>query len=1585
MAEPMQVDAQTGTKRIPAHIQRLREIGCGPKKLKTLAGAFPTAETLTAASEKDFKGLQDIGVVTAKKLYAFLHSAAGASAASAPAKEKRVMMWNAKTEKKLAGAAAPRESEVDAFLARHQGTFVRFADQDLKKKGPNDVPEDDIIDLADFQAFWARSAGMQVGEAQQALPALLTDYSLKPLGLAEVSPGLPVLGSLAFALLHAAANLDAEISSLRAELQDLVAPAAPEAAALQMITIARARLKRPVWAFACSVDAAPAAVGSSSGSTDDVKVFQYDPDDSDAMAVTPIRIALLGGQFFALAVLDHTADVAVTVDEVAEEEVQEVAPAQLPDIKDDVDKALGDVHAQIDTVEKWSCAKLGEPYELSRSRGSIENLRERLTNRKGEDAAFLGTNGVGKSTIISLLVLNSSVDETTYKSQPGSYVPEALLDLIKTPPSYQELLGGQGTGHVGVAVTLLTPVGDFDTAANAAADTFLKMETAVKRFCEVAGDKPQINNYVLPCGEGCGSTTALHTRVCYGTVVHLLVVYYSVDELKKNAFNFVQLMRNLAAEGQKPRDLSSEDKKGLEEAWHVYLNVKKGPYKRGKLPRFTELRDVKADSLEKQWEDIEVVPDLEALVSSPSRVFLGTGKSIHLDRVMVHDLIKKMNDKEQLDRYAVKSVETYQPAGVLEGGNTFIDLPGQNDVDTGCTAQTREGIKEAGVVFVVLSKSLYEDENSLKMLKDTDTIKRAAAGEANVVFLFNREPLASFMHRQLETDEEVRVREELESKTRDLWRTSLLEANDDAKEDGDASKTDAEIEELATSTPMRTIYPMLHSSFKLNWEFAEKNKETKGELVGSARTFELSNVPFMLGILETLNRSSIVDHLKSIATSELPEVQEKLKTSLEDAKNAQGGLPEVLVDKAAQFLKGRRSLEGAISLQAEQLMNSVQLLGSSGASQEATSFRLQMDAAVSDFMGGTKVTDYLDETRAASVERWQRMSKSMKRMQQAVQIIDPRNKGNFVGFSLMPLIFGHNSRQAPVDFSPLVEELELKLDQMKEQVVDLVIEHVTQLLSSVLGNEPCPSMTSLKASFLELDVIKPLQERFSVRYFIKACQRDPMLNDGKLEHWLKKYAVEMSSQAIKQKILSTSGDRSSVASIKTIIEGSQDDTREHWQDLMKVRLANFFGGQFQHLLNDLSPGKAKRSAKAYSLKAMLTAFLRHIVNTDQLNRKAELQIDLSGFIKDLVFKTDALHSLWARLDGQDDPDVLGAAAARHVERRRQREHTVKHAIVNVTLKQPNRPMPVTELQADHRLQACNFNAAKHVFAASDEDEIGDVRSQLRDSYNLEVFNCKSGSDLFSAVAVVAYKTMTIKAATGGAAANLATDEHVALAAKQLRAVAAAQVAYSHRTEERHKQFSAIVGETVESYVCAVGDAYRGDLYCLSFLALYFRRSFRVWLPGVGSILVKDRLSGPSDSTRSSSTCAFQLMLVASPPDQPGSAGYKPQWMPVQLKKLLKVGFSGQDSIRDLPMTDDDLDARHTDDAMADLAMQRGMGGAKARNDYDASRRRFRNDDVQKHHHSDGRVTTLVDGEALAMASPKKKARVSGAGSSSGNT
>ena len=151
----------------------------------------------------------------------------------------------------------------------------------------------------------------------------------------------------------------------------------------------------------------------------------------------------------------------------------------------------------------------------------------------------LSTIGVGKSFIINTLVMNSSVDEATYKTdKPSNYVPEALLDLCSSSnerPSFHKLLTDADTGRDDVTVTLLQPDGDFTAKAQAAKQEYGKMEDSVKRFCEIGGDKPQIERYVLPSGE-CVSTTAVHTRVRYGQVVHLLVEYYSEDDLKKDAF-----------------------------------------------------------------------------------------------------------------------------------------------------------------------------------------------------------------------------------------------------------------------------------------------------------------------------------------------------------------------------------------------------------------------------------------------------------------------------------------------------------------------------------------------------------------------------------------------------------------------------------------------------------------------------------------------------------------------------------------------------------------------------------------------------------------------------------------------------------------------------------------------------------------------------------------------------------------------------------------------------------------------------------------------------------------------------------------
>jgi len=70
----------------------------------------------------------------------------------------------------------------------------------------------------------------------------------------------------------------------------------------------------------------------------------------------------------------------------------------------------------------------------------VSDLHKRLTNGNGLDAAFLGTNGVGKSTSINLLLYNSSVDDAGYQdARPVAYVPEGLQDFELVNKTYAEL------------------------------------------------------------------------------------------------------------------------------------------------------------------------------------------------------------------------------------------------------------------------------------------------------------------------------------------------------------------------------------------------------------------------------------------------------------------------------------------------------------------------------------------------------------------------------------------------------------------------------------------------------------------------------------------------------------------------------------------------------------------------------------------------------------------------------------------------------------------------------------------------------------------------------------------------------------------------------------------------------------------------------------------------------------------------------------------------------------------------------------------------------------------------------------------
>mmetsp|Transcript_37828 Transcript_37828/g.86542 ORF Transcript_37828/g.86542 Transcript_37828/m.86542 type:complete len:280 (-) Transcript_37828:781-1620(-) len=201
----------------------------------------------------------------------------------------------------------------------------------------------------------------------------------------------------------------------------------------------------------------------------------------------------------------------------------------------------------------------------------------------------------------------------------------------------------------------------------------------------------------------------------------------------------------------------------------------------------------------------------------------------------------------------------------------------------------------------------------------------------------------------------------------------------------------------------------------------------------------------------------------------------------------------------------------------------------------------------------------------------------------------------------------------------------------------------------------------------------------------------------------------------------------------------------------------------------------------------------------------------------------------------------------------------------------------------------NVSSISNLFSASDDDKADSMRNSLRSKYSLDVFALDQqeewtalGLDLFSAAAIVAYDSEALKQCARDPSspdAELTMKEHVHFAAMQLRALVASQLAYYYRTDERAQKLS-FLGEPVTAYVERISnisngaDPYRGDLLCLWALAHFLKSSFRVWIPGRGSVHI------PFDNSRRA-VSAYQLMLIANPPDGSPPAGhYRSSWIPL---------------------------------------------------------------------------------------------------------
>lgn len=206
------------------------------------------------------------------------------------------------------------------------------------------------------------------------------------------------------------------------------------------------------------------------------------------------------------------------------------------------------------------------------------------------------------------------------------------------------------------------------------------------------------------------------------------------------------------------------------------------------------------------------------------------------------------------------------------------------------------------------------------------------------------------------------------------------------------------------------------------------------------------------------------------------------------------------------------------------------------------------------------------------------------------------------------------------------------------------------------------------------------------------------------------------------------------------------------------------------------------------------------------------------------------------------------------------------------------------------------------------------QERLKDHYGLA--RLRASTDLFSAVCSIVWRPQHIIEAvhavvkvTTPAAPPPTYDEALPEAAKQLRMLAASQIAHYYKTDRRSQQLFETLNETAEQYVERLRTDYPGDLLCLWFFANYLKVNFRIWLPKEKDGLPGEEkkpffLSGSDISTQSPRTQpAYNLAVTSEDKMEDGekpAERFQLQFFPLVGKE---VGFTGQRRVASVPMQD----------------------------------------------------------------------------------
>ena len=343
----------------------------------------------------------------------------------------------------------------------------------------------------------------------------------------------------------------------------------------------------------------------------------------------------------------------------------------------------------------------------------------------------------GKSTLANALLYLSSKGDVAYgASSIDDYQLEGLLDSghprardnedNEVPPFAELLRNDELRAHW--ALELLEP-SDTDVQRSADAASQRERQLREHNLADRRSAKNPFETYVLPCGDQANTTTAVATSLRYGQVMQLSVHWWTHAEMQERAFEYVKMRRSV--------DFDQEANE-VRLAYAQYKMVTTGTLADDSSLALDD--DALDDELPASAHDVRVCDEIATLVKQPYRTFVGGGKSLHLDQLLVHAKLRELMRSRSVGALAVRRVTIYQPCTVLEGGNGLVDLPGLNTASPLEQLQTHAAVTHGstGAVIVVLSRSLGGDQEAMKKLNDYGVLEAVLLRRMRVDFVFNR-------------------------------------------------------------------------------------------------------------------------------------------------------------------------------------------------------------------------------------------------------------------------------------------------------------------------------------------------------------------------------------------------------------------------------------------------------------------------------------------------------------------------------------------------------------------------------------------------------------------------------------------------------------------------------------------------------------------------------------------------------------------------------------------------------------------------------------------------------------------------------